>query len=36
MEDAVRALQQQVKALMSQNAALEAQLVNIAQGLAHL
>ena len=39
MEDAVRALQQQVKALMSQNAALEAQLVsqqNIAQGLAEL
>ena len=39
MEDAVRALQQQVSALMSQNAALEAQLVsqqNIAQGLAEL
>ena len=39
MEDAVRALQQQVNALMSQNAALEAQLVsqqNIAQGLAEL
>ena len=28
MEDAVRALQQQVNALMSQNAALEAQLIN--------
>ena len=27
MEDAVRALQQQVNALMSQNAALEAQLI---------
>ena len=39
MEDAVRALQQQVNALMSQNAALEAQLINqqnIAQGLAGL
>ena len=39
MEDAVRALQQQVNALMSQNAALEAQLIsqqNIAQGLAQL
>ena len=39
MEDAVRALQQQVNALKSQNAALEAQLVgqqNIAQGLAEL
>ena len=39
MEDAVRALQQQMNALMSQNAALEAQLVshqNIAQGLAEL
>ena len=39
MEDAVRALQQQVNALMSQNAALEAQLIsqqNIAQGLAEL
>ena len=39
MEDAVRALQQQVNALMSQNAALEAQLVsqqNIAQRLAEL
>ena len=39
MEDAVRALQQQVNALMSQNAALEAQLLgqqNIAQGLAEL
>ena len=39
MEDAVRALQQQVTALMSQNAALEAQLVsqqNIAQSLAEL
>ena len=39
MEDAVRALQQQVNALMSQNAALEAQLVSqqsIAQGLAEL
>ena len=39
MEDAVRALQQQVSALMSQNAALEAQLIsqqNIAQGLAEL
>ena len=39
MKDAVRALQQQVIALMSQNAALEAQLVgqqNIAQGLAEL
>ena len=37
MEDAVRSLQQQVNALMSQNAALEAQLVgqqNTAQGLA--
>ena len=36
MEDAVRALQQQVNGLTSQNAALEAQLVsqqNIAQGL---
>ena len=35
----MRALQQQVNALMSQNAALEAQLVsqqNIAQGLAEL
>ena len=39
MEDAVPALQQQVNALMSQNAALEAQLIsqqNIAQGLAEL
>ena len=39
MEEAVRALQQQVNALMSQNAALEAQLIsqqNIAQGLAEL
>ena len=39
MEDAVRALQQQVNALMSQNATLEAQLVsqqNTAQGLAEL
>ena len=39
MEDAVRALQQQVNALMSQNAALEGQSVsqqNIAQGLAEL
>ena len=39
MEEAVRALQQQVSALMRQNAALEAQLVsqqNIAQGLAEL
>ena len=39
MEDAVRALQQQMNALMSQNDALEAQLVsqqNIAQGLADL
>ena len=39
MEDAVRALQQQVNALMSQNAALEAQLIgqqNFAQGLAEL
>ena len=39
MEDAVRALQQQVSALMNQNAALEAQLLgqqNIAQGLAEL
>ena len=39
MEEAVRALQQQVNALMSQNAALEAQLIvqqNIAQGLAQL
>ena len=39
MEDAVRALQQQMNALMSQNLALEAQLVsqqNIAQGLAEL
>ena len=39
MEDAVRASQQQVNALMSQNAALEAQLVsqqNIAQGIAEL
>ena len=39
MEDAVRALQQQLNALMSENAALEAQLVsqqNIAQGLAEL
>ena len=39
VEDAVRALQQQVNALMSQNAALEAQLVgqqNTAQGLAEL
>ena len=39
MEDSVRALQQQVNALMSQNAALEAQLIsqqNIAQGLAEL
>ena len=39
MQDALRALQQQLKALMSQNAALEAQLIsqqNIAQGLADL
>ena len=39
MEDAVRVLKQQVNALMSQNAALEAQLVsqqNFAQGLAEL
>ena len=39
MEDAVRALQHQMNALMSQNAALGAQLVsqqNIAQGLAEL
>ena len=39
MEDAVRALQQQVNALMSQNATLEAQLIsqqNMAQGLAEL
>ena len=39
MEEAVRALQQQVNALMSQNAALEAQLIrqqNIAQALAEL
>ena len=39
MEDAVRALQQQVNALMSQNTTLEAQLLgqqNIAQGLAEL
>ena len=39
MEDAVRALQQQVNALMSQHAAHEAQLIsqqNIAQGLAEL
>ena len=39
MEEAVRALQQQVNALMAQNAALEAQLLgqqNIAQGLAEL
>ena len=39
MEEAVRALKQQVNALMSQNAALEAQLIgqqNIAQGLAEL
>ena len=39
VEDAVRALQQQVNALMSQNAALEAQLIsqqNIAQGLTEL
>ena len=39
MEEAVRALQQQVNALMSQNAALEAQLIsqqNIAQGLTEL
>ena len=39
MEDAVRALQQQVNALLSQNAAFEAQLVgqqNVAQGLAEL
>ena len=39
MEDAVRALQQQMNALMSQNAALEAQLIgqqNVAQGLAEL
>ena len=39
MEDAVRALQQQVNALMGQNAALEAQLFgqqNIAQGLEEL
>ena len=40
MEDAVRALQQQVNALTAQNAALEAQLIglqlNIAQGLVEL
>ena len=39
IEEAVRALQQQVNALMSQNAALEAQLIsqpNTAQGLAEL
>ena len=39
VEEAVRALQQQVNALMSQNAALEAQFIsqqNIAQGLAEL
>ena len=39
IEDAVRALQQQVNVLMSQNAAFEAQLLgqqNIAQGLAEL
>ena len=39
MEDAVRALQQQVNALMAQNATLEAQLLgqqNIARGLAEL
>ena len=39
MEDAVRALQQQVNALTAQNAAFEAQLIsqqNIAQGLAEL
>ena len=39
MEDALRALQQQVSALTNQNAALEAQLrgqQNIAQGLAEL
>ena len=39
MEDAVEALQQQVNALMAQNATLEAQLLgqqNIAQGLAEL
>ena len=39
MEDAIRALQQQVNALMAQNATLEAQLPgqqNIAQGLAEL
>ena len=39
MEEAVRALQQQVNALMSQNAALEAQLISQqdnAQGLAEL
>ena len=39
MEDAVRALQQQVNALMCQNAALEGQLIsqqNIAQGLGEL
>ena len=39
MEEAVRALQQHVNALISQNAALEAQLIsqqNIAQGLAEL
>ena len=39
MEDAVRALQKQMNTLMSQNAALESQLIsqqNIAQGLAEL
>ena len=39
MEDAVRVLQQQVNALMAQNATLEAQVLgqqNIAQGLAEL
>ena len=39
MKEAVRALQQQANALMSRNAALEAQLIsqqNIAQGLAEL
>ena len=39
MEDAVRTFQQQMNALMSQNSALEAQLVsqqNMAQGLAEL
>ena len=39
MEDALRAVQQQVSALTNQNAALEAQLrgqQNIAQGLAEL